>query len=171
MSIYLDASPYGLGAWLEVDGHAQEFFSDRIHKSDLQILKVENVGSKAQQAAEALALLVAVRLWLPQFSQERITVLVRGDNIAALQMAAKMQPKSYALGVIAREIALDLASASYAIDIVQHISGVSNSVADMLSRKFQDGKKYEIPIMLREAKEVCPPPRLSEWWLTKSVND
>ena len=146
-----------------------EYFSDIIHKTDLDILGIDNVGSKAQQAAEALALLVAVRMWLPRFKEQRITVLVvRGDNIAALQMAAKMQPKSPSLGIIARELALDLASASYAIDLVQHIVGLSNGVADALSRKFQDGKNFKVPHILRLASEVLPPSRPHSWWKSQS---
>ena len=78
MAIYLDASPYGLGAWLAVDDDPVAYFADTIHPHDLQVLQVTNEGSAAQQALEALALLVAVRLWLPQFHAERVSVLIRG---------------------------------------------------------------------------------------------
>ena len=98
-------------------------------------------------------------------------LLPKGDNVAALQMAAKMQPKSKALGIIAREMALDLSRASYAIDFFQHIAGISNGVADVLSRKHQKGKTYQLPSILQYAEEVHPPTRNLEWWLTKPVFD
>ena len=82
--IYVDASPYGLGAWLSVDSVPIAYFSDAITDMDCNMLLVEkNEGSKGQQAFEALGLLAAIRLWLPSFKEERVTVHLRGDNIAA----------------------------------------------------------------------------------------
>ena len=169
VAIYIDASPYGLGAWLEVDGHPTAYTSDIVQPSVCPTLGIDNTGSAAQQALEALALLMAVRLWLPDFKTERVCVLVRGDNIASLQMAAKMQPKSKALGIVARELALDLSEASYAIDLVQHVAGVTNGVADVLSRRYQVGKHFVLPTLLQNASETLPPCRDDSWWRTKPV--
>ena len=91
--IYVDASPYGLGGWLSIDGQPVAYFSDVICSTDCKMLLVEdNEGSAGQQAFEALGLLVAIRLWLPSFKLERVTVCIRSDNLSALQMVAKMQP-------------------------------------------------------------------------------
>ena len=116
-------------------------------------------------------MLISVRLWLPRYATQRVTVRVRGDNVASLQMAAKMQPKSPALGVVARELALDLSMASYSIDLVEHIAGITNGVADALSRKRQDGKKFILPSLLRNAREVSAPVRNKRWWLTRSQSN
>ena len=163
----VDASPYELGAWLSVEGLPTEYFADLISDEDCRHMRLEDrTGSKGQQAFEALALLVAMRLWLPQFKHKRVLVTLRGDNVAALTLVAKMQPKSIPLGVIARELALDISSSKYAPDFVQHIPGVTNMVADALSRKWQDGKDYLLPSILHYAQEVTPTTRTSKWWRT-----
>ena len=163
----MDASPYGLGAWISIDGVPYQYFCDKVSELDCQMLHVEaNVGSSGQQAFEALALLAAVRLWLPTFYKERVSVCLRGDNMAVLHTVAKMQPKSKSLGVVARELALDLACASYAVDFVQHVAGVTNVTADVLSRRWQPGKTFEIPFVLERAAEVEPPVRGPSWWRT-----
>jgi len=169
--ICVDASPYGLGAWISIDGVPTHYFCDKVSDLDCQMLLIEaNVGSAGQQAFEALALLVAVRLWLPDFRNQRVSVCLRGDNMAALHTVAKMQPKSKSLGVVARELALDLACASYSVDFVQHLAGVTNVTADILSRKFQPGKTFEVPFMLERALEVEPPVRDASWWRTKPAS-
>ena len=167
--IYVDASPYGLGAWLSVDAEPVSYFSDVISSLDCEMLLIaENKGSAGQQAFEALGLLVAIRLWLPTFKHERITVYLRSDNLSALEMVAKMQPKSKSLGVVARELALDLADATYALDFAQHVAGITNGIADSLSRKHQPGKRYKVPEFLCDACEIVAQPRNLKWWRTKS---
>ena len=167
--IYVDASPYGLGAWLSVDAKPVSYFSDVISSLDCEMLLIaENKGSAGQQAFEALGLLVAIRLWLPTFKHERVTVYLRSDNLSALEMVAKMQPKSKSLGVVARELALDLADATYALDFAQHVAGITNGIADSLSRKHQPGKRYQVPEFLCDACEIVAQPRNLKWWRTKS---
>ena len=82
-------------------------------------------------------------------------------------MIAKMQPKSKSLSVVARELALDLADATYALDFAQHVAGVTNGIADILSRRLQPGKTFALPHFLHLAKEVLPPARNCEWWRTR----
>ena len=128
----------------------------------------ESKGSAGQQAFEALGLLVAIRLWLPTFKHERVTVYLRSDNVSALEMVAKMQAKTESLGVLARELALDLADATYALDFAQHVAGITNGIADSLSRKHQPGKRYTVPEFLCDAGEIVAQPRNLKWWRTKS---
>ena len=110
----------------------------------IEILTSLKWYSHAEQAFKALALLVAVRMWLPNFKTQRVKVCVMGDNMAASHAVAKMQPKSKALGVIARELALNLADASYSVDFLQHVAGLANVTADTLSRKSQPNTEFEI---------------------------
>ena len=72
-------------------------------------------------------MLVALRLWSSHWRNRRVTLTVRSHNVATLAMVAKMQPHSQQLGIIAREIALDVASATYAPDVAVHLPGLANS--------------------------------------------
>ena len=170
--IYVDASPFGLGGWISVSGRPWQYFADDVTDEDCLSLGVSsNVGSVGQQAFEALALLVAIRLWLPQFKTQRVKICLRGDNLAALYAVAKMQPKSKALNIVARELALDLADASYTVDFIQHVAGLANVTADALSRKRQPGKEFILPGLLASAIEVTPPNRSPSWWRNRMLND
>ena len=79
-------------------------------------------------------------------------------------MVAKMQPHSPQLGIIARELALDVASASYAPDVTEHLPGLANVAADALSRKHDPSKVYAVPTYLSNCPEQEVPPRLRSWW-------
>ena len=53
-----DASPYGLGAVLEVNHHITSYLADRIRPTDRDVLELaETPSSRDQQALEALAIL------------------------------------------------------------------------------------------------------------------
>ena len=56
---------------------------------------------------ECLAILVAVRAWLPT-GENRIQLSVRGDNVGALTLVLNMRPKTSQLALIARGLALCL---------------------------------------------------------------
>ena len=109
-------------------------------------------------------MLVALRLWAPYWRTRRVILTVRSDNIATLSMVAKMQPHSPQLGIIARELALDVASASYAPDVTVHLPGLSNTAADALSRKHDPGKRFVLPAYLANCPEMEVAPRLRSWW-------
>ena len=73
LCIYVDASPYGLGGWIAVDDVPLYYFADRISAVDCKVLGTENAqGSQAQQAYEALALLVVLRLWLKIWAKDAL---------------------------------------------------------------------------------------------------
>ena len=64
-----------------------------------------------------------------------MTVEVRTDNISAPTMVTKMQPRgSPRMGLVAREMALDISASTYSPDVASHIPGVANRAADALSR-------------------------------------
>ena len=64
ITITTDASPYGIGAVLELDGVISSFFADRITPLDRDILGLgAEPSSSDQQALEALAVLVSLREW------------------------------------------------------------------------------------------------------------
>ena len=71
---------------------------------------------------------------------------------------------------MAREIALDIAMWSYAPDFSEHIAGVSNSIADTLSRKAELGSASQVPAALDNARFMSDEPRGRDWWLTKRAD-
>ena len=84
--------------------------------------------------------------------------------MGALATVCKMQPSSPTLGIIARELALDLADAIYDPQLVSHVPGVANLAADALSRFHQPGKRFVLPPILKDALEITVPPRPLSWW-------
>jgi hypothetical protein len=166
VSIVCDASPFGLGAWLAIDGTVREFFADGIHKEDSEILGIEPGSCHGQQAWEALTILVALRLWFPMWKGGRVQLRVSSDNMTALAMTANLKSSGRAVNIIAREMALDLAQALYSPDVVEHRPGVTNVAADMLSRKYDPSKTFGLPECLRAAKEITLPRRCASWWRT-----
>ena len=160
-----DASPYGIGAILNIEGKVVAHFSEQISRSDRDILGLSaEPSSRDQQVLEAFAILLSLHEFAQHWRTDRVTLTIRTDNIAALTMCARMQPHSQQLGIIARELALDICEASYSPDIVEHIPGISNIGADALSRICQPGKTTVLPrYLLDDTRHVCTP-RDKSWW-------
>ena len=114
-------------------------------------------------AAEALAILVSLRLWAPLWRDQRVRLQLRTDNVAALTTLIKMQPHSSSLGIIARELALDVAASAYTPDEAVHIPGIANKAADVLSRLYAPGPP-PIPAYLIEHERHQCPIRNPGWW-------
>ena len=160
-----DASPYGLGAVLTIDGKIVSCMADTFNNIDRKVLGLSaELGSMDQQALEALTVLVALREWSDHWKGIRLVLCVRTDNVAALTMVAKMQPHSAQLAIIARELALDIAAAMYTPDVVEHVPGVSNIAADSLSRINDPTKTVPIPSYLRDVPRHECTSRDATWW-------
>ena len=154
-----------MDAFICVNGQPQEYFAIPVTPSDAECLGIEYTqDSKVQQAYEALALLVALRQWKYFWARTRAVVHVAMDNMAALSMVCRMQPHSATLGVIAREMALDICDSVYEPQLVSHLPGVANVTADALSRRFQPGTQYHVPQILSAATEIVPAKRDPSWW-------
>ena len=120
------------------------------------------IGScRCQQAAEALAALVACRLWLPNFAQQRIVLHVTGDSVTMLTLVLHLRPasKSVSLGIIARELALDVAMCEYAPDVAEHVPGIANLLPDALSRRYDPDKVWTTPDAVQHVPEAVAPER------------
>ena len=138
VTIGTDASPWGLGGWIAIDGTIIEYFSSPITKDDVRKYGYAVGESAGQQCWEALAMLVAVDKWTSHWNRERIVLTVKGDNVTALTMLIKMRPKTDDAGaskiaIVARELALRLVDLSFPPD-AEHTPGMSHIFADMLSR-------------------------------------
>jgi hypothetical protein len=135
VEIGTDASPFGLGGWLTVDGVIVKHFSCPVQDEDVEIFGVQRGSHVGQQIWESLAILVGLRLWLPLWSNQRVCLRVRGDNVGALMLLIKMRPRTPSHAIIAREIALLTIEMPFQPD-VEHTPGVAHVVADGLSRCF-----------------------------------
>ena len=169
VTITTDASPWGLGGTLSISGKLVAYFLSPITTTDCATLERERGSCKSQQAFEALALLVALRLWLPHIRCTRSVLALRTDNVGALTVMSSLKGKGNALSLIAREAALDLANCSYFPQIIEHIPGISNVVPDSLSRKDDPSHQpWHLPWQCHHAREEAVPQRTRLWWRTLS---
>ena len=109
--------------------------------------------------------------WRREWTERRLTLRVRGDSVAMLTVVLKLKAATNAaLGIIAREIALDLAESPFPPDIrASHLPGITNVVANVLSRRYSpstSSQPWTPPQCLRRSKEARPEPRGSEYFRT-----
>ena len=164
LEVGTDASPFGLGGWLAINGLIRKHFSSGIDAFDRELFKLIIGACEGQQVLEALAILVAVRLWFPS-CEKRISLapVVRGDNMTALTLVLKMRPSTPELAIIARELALCFSSYSF-LPAVYHTPGIANVIPDQLSRIDDPAKP--------EARKVLDHPALrqSEYTIAPARN-
>ena len=166
LQIVGDACIWGLGAYLVVDGIPTEYYAVPVSRFDEIVLGISRGDPKAQQALEALNLLVALRQWSAWWRQDRVALEVRADNVAALTLLLRLKGSSPALNRVAREVAIDLGNAAYRPDVLTHTPGVASTTADALSRRFDPDFAYKPPHALSGACEVQPVARNKAYWLT-----
>jgi len=166
MSFVFDASPFGLGGFLCINGTIVEYFSSALTPFDCNMFNAPLGDAMGQQTWEALALLVGLKLWLPLWKSHRVALAVEGDNVGALTLLSKFKAAGKGPGMIAREMALLFSEASFEPRCISHIPGISNIIADMLSRKHDPKKSYTLPAALAHAREVFPPPRNKDYYLS-----
>jgi len=154
VTMTFDASPWGAGGFLAVDGALTSWFATSFTAEDERAVGITFGTSSAQQVAEALAVLFGMRAWLPHWVELAPQLQVRSDSVAALSMVARMQTSSPQLAFIARELALTLSMSCIRPKVVEHTPGVCNQLADALSRRFQPGVSWRVPAALRDIMEV-----------------
>ena len=62
-----DASPWGLGGWLAIDGAITHYFASKLTQDDVDKFNTPIGDAQGQQLWEALAVLVAIALWTPHW--------------------------------------------------------------------------------------------------------
>ena len=159
-----DASPWGMGGWISVNGSIIEDYSSPISNDDTQILEFAVGDSDGQQIWEALSILVALRLWKQRTLDRRASLCIRGDNVGALVLICKMRPASAKQAIIAREIALEFAASAFIPDVV-HTPGIANVIADALSRTSAPGYATSVThIALTHSVLRTPQTRNRQWY-------
>lgn len=160
VDIYTDASPWGMGGWLCVDGVPTEYFTVPRTKFDFSFFGYKKGDCKGQQCWEAYAILVAIRLWKHVWQHVRARLSFFADNVTARTALAIYKAKhSTGVSRIAREMALEFADAEFAPDFSNHLPGISNGVADSLSRQWEPKKAYTLPATLLHAQRREPEAR------------
>jgi hypothetical protein len=167
--MYVDASPWGFGAFLAVEGSNAEYLHGAWDERDCERFGLK-IGDCAGQAIwEALALLIALRAWAEFWLEDpgAATILAKSDSKAALGAFEKQRSKSPHINLIARELALDRALAAYEPRLeLAHVRGKRNEWADALSRLAQPGSGAAVPGPLRGLPCRGVGVRGPSWWRT-----
>lgn len=160
--IITDACPWGIGGVLYHRKKPQRWFASHLPAELLQKFQAQAGDPAHNTLWEAIALLVAMRLWLPR-TDRKLSVRIKSDNVGALRTLLKMTPPSQPMGQIAREIALDVAAGNYQITELRHVAGISNVVADALSRMWSP-EPLEFPLQIGEESRDPVPDFGSRYW-------
>ena len=161
-----DASPWGIGAVLIVDGRPVAWLADSLHHADLVRFRARVGDSAFNTIWEALAILVALRTWCAYLVRGAHAEL-RADSLAALGAVSKLASSAPGLGLIMREIALDEAENMIGFKWLEHVPGVANVWPDALSRMFapEPGTKV-VPEQLLSVPRTAVEPRSRAFWHT-----
>jgi hypothetical protein len=169
MVISVDASPWGLGGILHQNEKIVGWFAVIIQDDDLRVLHAERANPAFQTTWEALAILVAVRLWLKS-SHDEIRVEVRSNSRSALSAAGKASSGSKSVRTILCELALGEADSVGGSCCLPHIPGKANKWPDALSR-LHAPEKSSVPIELLTIERTPVGTRYQQFWrsLEKSI--
>ena len=159
-----DASPWGAGGFLVVDGKFVSWFAAKFDDVDEKAIGIRFGDSASQQVAEALAVLLGVRAWLSIWLNGLPILEVKSDSVAAMTMVASMHTRSPQVAVVARELALTLSESCVRPQVVKHTPGVANRLADILSRRFQPGVHFVVPQAFAGVPEVSIRPRTMDFY-------
>ena len=147
-----------------VNGQLVGFFFDAVQPEDVARFGITIGDDKARQILEALAALVALRIWLPLWKDERIELTVRTDNTTELAMVSRVKASTKELQIIAAYMALSLGDSAYMPWVAEHTPGIQHIVADVLSRIHEAGKEQPLPAALKYAKICIPQRRYDSWY-------
>ena len=143
-----------MGGVLYHKGAPKRWFSIPLNPELLAKFKAEKGDPAFNTAWEAMALLVALRLWLSGCPRT-LAVRVKSDNVGALRMLLNLTSQSSTMAIIAREIALDIAGGNYQLYELEHVAGVTNVVADALSRVWAP-HHVDFPFLGDAVKDLPP---------------
>ena len=157
IEMYLDASPFGLGGVLCINGCPVTYFTSPLDEHDERIHSQTIGDSAGQQAWECLAVLVSLRAWSSTWISQRARITIKGDNISALAMASRMKLGPTA-SLIGKELSLLYYEAQFEPEVI-HIPGITHVLADSLSRLHDPTGDYEIPPTLAKLEPTPVPVR------------
>ena len=161
MEVVIDASPWGLGGYLEAVSQSTilQYFASPLDELDTSRFSVEIGEAAGQQYWEALAVLVSLKLWGRHFANGKAKFNLRGDSVVSLTLATKLSSSSPRLNALGAEIALQLELLGISEIFVQHTPGKLLGCADYLSRIFSPNPETVPPASLSSAKRREVPSR------------
>ena len=157
-SLLTDASPEGLGAILLINNQAIRAYSSPVTKADAEIFGFTLGDSTGQGILEALAILVAIKLWRNELGACRVEVQVQSDSMVALALSQKLSNSNPSLNFIGAEIAIACEESGIERLRPTHVPGAANIGPDYLSRPSK-WEKEERPPHLKGLKVQTPPER------------
>jgi hypothetical protein len=171
VEVITDASPWGLGGVLRVNGIILQYFASQLTADDSRILGHELGTSCGQQTWECLAVLVALRLWAAVWQESYTCLRVKSDSIAALCLTLSLKATGHGPILVARELALELGDGMFSPQVAERIPGITNLTADALSREGDPStiETWQLPSALAAAVRVDPATRDDSWYLTRAV--
>jgi hypothetical protein len=159
----VDASPWGIGGILfDAQWSPQRYYYDEITLADCQTLNVKVGSPDYMTIFEALALLVALRLWSDE--AEGMTLSIRTDNAGCGSVMSKMRSPNPSLNRIATELALDMVEHTFSPLLIDHIAGVTNLGPDVLSRMYSPKSLGKVPSELMNVTRTLTEPRTRMFW-------
>ncbi len=164
-----DASRWGFGATLHLEGRLVEFLEDAPSAYEIDLLQIQIGSSKAQQTMESLGGLVALRHWKSRWQNKNAVLHIRGDNVGALTLFGQLTTHSSTNSIIAREAALDIGMTTFKPRVVEHVPGITNITCDALSRMRQPGKGILLPENLKDIPRASLGAREQDWWKSTSI--
>ena len=91
-------------------------------------------------------------------------MVIKSDNMSALAMGARMRIKASPL--VAREIALLFCESAFEAKMFEHIPGLTNLLADELSRASELGRPSQLPAQLIGVHRTLVPQRSRDFYRT-----
>ena len=170
LGVVLDASPWGVAGVLFHTASLRplEFFADEITSIDESHLAIASGNAAAQQAAECLALVIAIKCWARFLRSLSAAVAVRSDSTVAGALGNRLSSSSPTINFLGAELALELERHDLRDLVVQHIPGVWNTTADALSRLYAPEPKA-IPDAVKDVKRRRLPPRDAHFYRLPAV--
>ena len=156
LEIATDASPWGVGGLVMVNGAVAGWFSDELVKADEERFGFPLGAPDGQCTWEALALLLGIKLWGAWARDGEVDLRVRSDNVATLSLAVKFASSSWTMNALGAELAQLLGNWNIEGLVAEHIPGSLNTIADALSRR---GEGKDVPDCCRLAKQYTAPAR------------
>eukprot|EP00971_Amphidinium_carterae_P031489 620032-Amphidinium_carterae.1 len=97
---YFDASPWGYGGFVAFRGVPIGWFAEEVTAEDEAFPGVIRGDCRTQGLAEALAVLVGIRLWTPVWRSKPLVVQLRSDSMTALAALGKLKTRSSKINAI-----------------------------------------------------------------------